>query len=58
MNTPRRARTIRRCIDANGSAFFGTFRGELEAAWGDPSTLRLVRMEFFCRMGRHLEPLV
>jgi SAM-dependent methyltransferase len=48
----------RRCSDANGSTFFDTFRSELEAAWGDPSRPRVVRMEFFCRVGRHAEPLI
>jgi SAM-dependent methyltransferase len=45
----------RRCIETNGAAFFDTFRSELEAAWGEPATPRIVRMEFFCRVGRHLE---
>ncbi|MGC1459910.1 MAG: class I SAM-dependent methyltransferase [Steroidobacteraceae bacterium] len=44
----------RRCIDANGAAFFDTFIGELESAWGDPTTPRVVRMDFFCRVGRHV----
>jgi hypothetical protein len=45
----------RRCIEANGSAFFDSFRRDLEAAWGDPAMPRVVHMEFFCRVGRHLE---
>jgi SAM-dependent methyltransferase len=45
----------RRCIDANGRAFFDSFRSELGAEWGDPSSARVVRMEFFCRVGRHWE---
>jgi SAM-dependent methyltransferase len=45
----------RRCIEATGNAFFDTFRSELEAEWGDPVTPRVVHMEFFSRVGRHLD---
>ncbi len=44
----------RRCIEANGGAFFESFARELEAQWGDPSLPRVVRMELFCRIGRRL----
>jgi ubiquinone/menaquinone biosynthesis C-methylase UbiE len=43
----------RACIDANGPAFFETFRSELTASWGDPAVPKAVRMEFFGRVGRH-----
>ena len=44
----------RRCVEANGTAFFETFSSELAAAWGDPSLPQVVRMEFFCKVGRQL----
>lgn len=43
----------RRCIDANGPAFFELFKREITNVWGDPSTPHPVSMEFFCRVGRH-----
>ena len=43
----------RRCIEANGPAFFDAFRTELGAAWGEPGKIRSVTMDLFCRVGRH-----
>jgi SAM-dependent methyltransferase len=48
----------RRCIDANGPAFFEHFKSEITNVWGDPSTPHPVSMEFFCRVGRHAGPEV
>ncbi len=44
----------RLCIEANGPAFFEAFRRELQAAWGDSVKSHDVRMDFYCRVGRHV----
>lgn len=43
----------RLCMEAVGPAFFTDFATELAAAWGEPSRVREVSMDFFCRAGRH-----
>ena len=43
----------RLCIEANGPEFFAQFVTELEAAWGERTTVRDVSMDFLCRIGRH-----
>ncbi len=45
----------RLCLEANGAAFFESFRQSFAAAWGDPHRPRPVTLEFFCRVGRHRE---
>lgn len=43
----------RRRTEENGPGYFNDFRSGLERAWGDPQAVKTVRMEFFCRAGRH-----
>lgn len=40
-----------RCIQANGEDFFSKFEAALREAW-DADTIKSVRMEFVCRIGR------
>lgn len=42
----------RRCAEAQGESFFEDFAAALESVWGNPHTVRSVRMEFHMKVGR------
>ena len=42
----------RRCMEAQGEAFFEEFATALESVWGNPHTVRSVNMEFHVLVGR------